>query len=56
MPGACGAAPAPVPDLATPGRDMALTSGGPVILEADDRWAPFERLPPEGWAPMTGDA
>jgi hypothetical protein len=41
--------------MRTLGWDMAITPSGPVILEANHWWAPFEPLPAEGWALLTGD-
>ena len=42
--------------MRTLGWDVALTPGGPVILETNNWWAPFEPLSAEGWALLTGDA
>lgn len=40
--------------MRTLGWDVALTPGGPVVLEANNWWAPFEPLPDEAWALMVG--
>jgi hypothetical protein len=47
------AAPAMLP-MRTLGWDVALTPGGPVVLEANNWWAPFGPLTDEAWALMVG--
>lgn len=41
--------------MRTLGWDIALTPGGPVVIEANNWWYPFGPLPAEAWALLVGD-
>lgn len=42
--------------MRTLGWDVAITPGGPAVIEANNWWAPFTPLPPEAWRLMMEEA